>query len=49
MTKAYASPKITVLGEITDMTQKAGIFFDFPGAQGGAGNPPAPGAPGTFS
>jgi hypothetical protein len=49
MVKTYESPTVTVLGEITDMTQKAGIYFDFPGAQGGAGNPPAPGAPGTFS
>jgi hypothetical protein len=49
MATEYKTPKVTVLGEITDMTQKAGIFFDFPGAQGGAGTPPAPGAPGTFS
>jgi hypothetical protein len=29
--ETYEAPEITVLGEITDMTQsKPGIFFDFP-------------------
>jgi hypothetical protein len=31
--ETYEAPEITVLGEITDMTQsKPGIFFDFPHA-----------------
>ncbi len=29
--ETYVSPEITVLGEVTDMTQKHGILFDFPG------------------
>jgi hypothetical protein len=47
--ETYETPQITVLGEVTDMTQKGGIFFDFPGAAEGKGTPPPPGAPGTFS
>ena len=50
MTKeSYEAPQITVLGEITDMTQaaKPGIYFDFPGSAEGNKNPPAPGQPGT--
>jgi hypothetical protein len=45
----YEAPKITVLGDITDMTQgnKPGIFFDMPGSSEGNKNPPPPGAPGT--
>jgi hypothetical protein len=27
--KTYEAPKISVLGEVTDMTQKHGVFFDF--------------------
>lgn len=52
MTKeSYEAPQITVLGEITDMTQaaKPGIYFDFPGSAEGNKNPPAPDAPGTTS
>jgi hypothetical protein len=47
----YEAPKITVLGDITDMTQgnKPGIFFDMPGSSEGNKNPPPPGAPGTVS
>jgi hypothetical protein len=46
----YEAPAITVLGDITDMTQaKPGIFFDFPGSSEGAKTPPPPGAPGTVS
>ncbi len=31
--ETYEAPEITILGEITDMTQaKPGIFFDFPHA-----------------
>jgi hypothetical protein len=46
----YEEPKITVLGDITDMTQaKPGIFFDFPGSSEGSKTPPTPGAPGTVS
>ncbi len=44
----YEAPQITVLGDITDMTQaKPGIYFDFPGAAEGNTTKPAPGAPGT--
>ncbi len=48
--ESYEAPTITVLGDITDMTQgKPGIYFDFPGsAEGNTGAPP-PGAPGTVS
>jgi hypothetical protein len=46
----YEAPQITVLGDITDMTQgKPGIYFDFPGSTEGNTSPPAPGAPGTVS
>ena len=47
----YEAPKITVLGDVTDMTQsqKPGIYFDFPGSAEGAKTPPPPGAPGTVS
>ena len=47
----YEAPKITVLGDITDMTQssKPGIFFDMPGSSEGSKTPPPPGAPGTVS
>ena len=44
----YEAPQITVLGDITDMTQaKPGIYFDVPGAAEGNKTPPSPGAPGT--
>lgn len=46
----YSKPKVTVLGEVTDLTQgKPGVFFDFPGSSQGNTTPPAPGAPGTVS
>ena len=47
----YEAPKITVLGDITDMTQagKPGIYFDFPLSAEGSKTPPPPGAPGTTS
>jgi hypothetical protein len=46
----YEAPSITVLGDVTDMTQaKPGIFFDLPGSNEGNSTPPAPGAPGTVS
>src|SRR3974390_2819715 len=46
--ESYEAPQITVLGDITDMTQaKPGIYFDFPGSAEGNSNPPAPHAPGT--
>jgi hypothetical protein len=46
----YEAPTITVLGDVTDMTQaKPGIFFDLPGSSEGNTTPPAPGAPGTVS
>jgi hypothetical protein len=46
--ETYEAPQITVLGDITDMTQtKPGIYFDFPGSAEGNSTPPKPGAPGT--
>jgi hypothetical protein len=47
----YEAPKITVLGDVTDMTLagKPGIFFDMPGSSEGSKTPPTPGAPGTVS
>ena len=48
----YEAPKITVLGDVTDMTLssgKPGIYFDMVGSAEGNKNPPAPGAPGTVS
>jgi hypothetical protein len=46
--EAYEAPQITVLGDITDMTQaKPGIYFDFPGSAEGNSTPPPPGTPGT--
>jgi hypothetical protein len=44
----YEAPKITVLGDVTDMTQtKPGFFFDFPGSAEGATSRPPVGSPGT--
>ena len=46
--ETYEAPQITVLGDITDMTQsKPGVFFDFPGSAEGNSVPPTPGTPGT--
>jgi hypothetical protein len=46
--ESYEAPQITVLGEVTDMTQgKPGFYFDFPGSAQGASKPPPPGSPGT--
>jgi hypothetical protein len=47
----YEAPRITVLGDITDMTQaqKPGIYFDMPGSSEGSKIAPPPGAPGTVS
>jgi hypothetical protein len=47
--ETYQSPRITVLGDVADLTQKGGIYFDMPMASEGSATPPAPGAPGTFS
>jgi hypothetical protein len=48
--ESYEAPSITVLGDITDMTQaKPGIYFDMPGSAEGSKIPPTPGAPGTVS
>jgi hypothetical protein len=48
--ETYEAPQITVLGDITDMTQgKPGIYFDFPGSCEGNKIAPPPGAPGTTS
>jgi hypothetical protein len=46
--ETYEAPEITVLGDITDMTQaKPGIYFDFGNANEGSSSPPSPGTPGT--
>jgi hypothetical protein len=47
----YEAPRITVLGDVTDMTQagKPGIYFDMVGSSEGSKTPPPPGAPGTVS
>ncbi len=46
--ESYEAPQITVLGDITDMTQaKPGFYFDFPGSAEGANHAPSPGSPGT--
>lgn len=48
MSKSYETPQIKVLGSVAELTQsKPGIYFDFPGAQQGNTQPPAPGTPGT--
>jgi hypothetical protein len=47
--ETYEAPEITVLGEITDLTQKHGIYLDYGFATQGKGTPPPPGSPGTFS
>ncbi len=44
----YEAPQITVLGDITDMTQvKPGFYFDMPGSAEGNTVKPPPGTPGT--
>jgi hypothetical protein len=45
----YEAPQITVLGDLTDMTQagKPGVYFDMPGASEGSKTLPPPGTPGT--
>lgn len=46
----YEAPQITVLGDITDMTQgKPGHYFDFPGSSEGSTINPPPGSPGVGS
>ncbi|MGP0111061.1 MAG: hypothetical protein ACLPR9_19765 [Acidimicrobiales bacterium] len=46
--ESYEAPQITVLGDITDMTQaKPGIYFDFGNSAEGSKTAPAPGSPGT--
>ncbi len=48
--ETYEAPAITVLGNVSDMTQaKPGIYFDFPSSAEGNKVPPPPGAPGTVS
>jgi hypothetical protein len=46
----YEAPSITVLGDVTDLTQaaKPGIYFDMPMSAEGAKTPPAPGSPGSI-
>jgi hypothetical protein len=46
--ETYEAPRITVLGDITDMTQaKPGFFFDFGNASEGSKTSPPGGSPGT--
>jgi hypothetical protein len=46
--ESYEAPQITVLGDITDMTQaKPGFYFDFPGSAEGSDHQASPGSPGT--
>ena len=46
--ETYEAPKLTILGDVTDMTQaKPGLYFDFPGSAEGNTTPPSPGTPGT--
>jgi len=48
--ETYEAPQITVLGDITDMTQtKPGVYFDFPHSAEGNTIIPPPGTPGTGS
>jgi hypothetical protein len=44
----YEAPQITVLGDVTDMTQsKPGFYFDYPLSAEGASAKAPPGTPGT--
>jgi hypothetical protein len=46
--ETYEPPMITVLGEVTDLTQaKPGFYFDFPGSAEGNAVPPTVGSLGT--
>ncbi len=47
MSTQYEPPTVKILGTVTDLTQKGGIYFDFPGSTEGKGSTPPPGAPGT--
>lgn len=48
MKKRYETPRLSVLGSVTDLTlAKPGIFFDFAGSLEGNDQPPAPGTPGS--
>ena len=44
----YEAPQITVLGDVTDMTQsKPGFYFDYPKSAEGDSQVAPPGTPGT--
>ena len=45
--ESYEEPRVTVLGVLSDMTQKQGIYFDYGYAVSGSPTPPAPGTPGS--
>lgn len=47
--EVYEEPKVTVLGEVTDMTQKFGIYFDYGHPTQGSPTVPPPGPGVTFS
>lgn len=49
MSSQYEPPKVKVLGTVTDLTQKSGIYFDYGHATEGQKTPPPVGSPGTFS
>lgn len=46
--QSYESPTVTVLGEVSDVTQsKPGFYFDYGNAAEGQSTKPAYGSPGT--
>jgi len=47
--EVYEAPHVEVLGEVTDLTQKFGIYFDFGHATQGQATQPGPGPGVTFS
>jgi hypothetical protein len=47
--EVYEEPTVTVLGEITDMTQKHGPYFDYGFATEGQSTVPPPGPGNTYS
>ncbi len=47
--KVYESPKVSILGEVSDLTQKGGIYFDYGYSTEGSTTAPRVGSPGTVS
>jgi hypothetical protein len=46
-TGSYESPEVEVLGEVSDMTQKFGVYFDYGFATQGKGGSPTSGPGGA--